>query len=224
MPNFMPALNHVAGIPWKKEGWELCHQQFILVTKCTYHSPHNWQSGDPTQMFVDPVSTTSWYSARSRPKPMGTVYRIWKYVTNTKLRVNHVHDPVTKISDFFLRKTGGFQWSGLVWDYLEPPRACVNFFRISIASVNGKHHLSEVVFSALVGFSLLEKYPIFGQKQPEVAGSHMRKVRSLVNHRSLVFPQKSRNQVRGICWSIVVMEVPIDCWPQLSSLAQHSIT
>ena len=32
----------------------------------------------------------------------------------------------------------------------------------AIALVNGKQHLSAVVFSALVGFSLLEKYATFG--------------------------------------------------------------
>ena len=36
------------------------------------------------------------------------------------------------------------------------------FSRLSIASVDDKQHLSEVVFSALVGFSLLEQYPTFG--------------------------------------------------------------
>ena len=37
------------------------------------------------------------------------------------------------------------------------------FSRLSITSVDGKKHLSEVVFSALVGFLLLEKYPTFGR-------------------------------------------------------------
>ena len=32
-------------------------------------------------------------------------------------------------------------------------------------------------------------------------------------------PKKSLNQVRGMCWSIVVMEAPISCWPQVLSLA-----
>ena len=35
------------------------------------------------------------------------------------------------------------------------------FSCLSIASVDGKQHLSEIVFSALVEFSLLEKYPAF---------------------------------------------------------------
>ena len=39
----------------------------------------------------------------------------------------------------------------------------MNFSRLSIASVDGKQHLSEIVFSALVGFSLLDKYPTFEQ-------------------------------------------------------------
>ena len=37
------------------------------------------------------------------------------------------------------------------------------------------------------------------------------------------FCQKSLNEVRGMCWSIVVMEAPIFCWPQVLSLAPHSI-
>ena len=39
----------------------------------------------------------------------------------------------------------------------------MNFSRLSIASVDVNQHLSEVVFSALVGFSLLENYPTFGR-------------------------------------------------------------
>ena len=62
---------------------------------------------------------------------------------------------------FFLRKPGGFQWSALAWGVLEPSYACVNFSRLSIVLVDGKQDLSEVVFSALVGFWLLEKYPTF---------------------------------------------------------------
>ena len=37
------------------------------------------------------------------------------------------------------------------------------FLCLSIASFDDKQHLSEVVFSALVGFLLLEKYPTFGR-------------------------------------------------------------
>ena len=85
------------------------------------------------------------------------------------------------------------------------------FSCLSIASVDGKQHLSKVVFSALVGFSLLEKYQTFGCEHPEVTGSHIRAVRSLGNYSSLVFCHKSLNQVRGMCWSIVVMEAPIAC-------------
>ena len=60
---------------------------------------------------------------------------------------------VTKVSDF-LRKPGGFQWSALAWGDLEPSYAYVKFYRLSIVSIDGKQHLSEIVFSALVGFSL----------------------------------------------------------------------
>ena len=65
---------------------------------------------------------------------------------------------------FFLRNPVGFQWSVLAWGNLEPSYTCVNFLPfLSIASVDGKQHLSEVVFSALVAFSLLGKYPTFRQ-------------------------------------------------------------
>ena len=66
-------------------------------------------------------------------------------------------------------------------------------------SVEGKQNLSETVFSALVGFPLLEKYSTFGWEQPEVAGSHIMRVRSLANHRSLVFAKKkSESSVRNV--------------------------
>ena len=45
----------------------------------------------------------------------------------------------------------------------------MNFFRLSIASVDDKQHLSEVVFSALVGISLLEKYPTLFFCEPSYA-------------------------------------------------------
>jgi hypothetical protein len=67
--------------------------------------------------------------------------------------------PVREVSDliFFLRKPGGFQCSALALGNLELSYKCVKFSRLSIAPVDGKQNLSEVVFSALVGFSLLEK-------------------------------------------------------------------
>ena len=59
---------------------------------------------------------------------------------------------------FFLRKPGGFQWSVLAWGDLEPSYARVNFFPpVKSISWYGKQHLSEVVFSALVVFSLYTK-------------------------------------------------------------------
>jgi hypothetical protein len=85
------------------------------------------------------------------------------------------------------------------------------FSCLSIVSVDGKQHLREVVFSALVRFSLLKEYLSFGREQPEVAGSHIRGISSLANHRNLVSCQKSLNKVQGMCWSIFVMEVPIAC-------------
>ena len=60
----------------------------------------------------------------------------------------------------------------------ESSYAFVNFFRLSIASVDGKQHLSDVVLNALVLLLLLEKYQTFGREQPAVAGSHFRRVNS----------------------------------------------
>ena len=66
-----------------------------------------------------------------------------------------IYNSVKKVSDlFFLRKPGGFQWIALAWGNLEPSYACVNFSHLSMASVDGKQHLSEVVFSTLIEFSL----------------------------------------------------------------------
>jgi hypothetical protein len=53
-----------------------------------------------------------------------------------------------------LRKPDGFQWSALVRGDLKFDTNKRIFSRLSVASVDGKQHLSEVVFSALVGFSL----------------------------------------------------------------------
>ena len=57
---------------------------------------------------------------------------------------------------YYLQNPGGFQLSALKWGDLEPSYACVNSSRLSIASVDDKQHLSEVVFGALVGFSFKE--------------------------------------------------------------------
>ena len=53
---------------------------------------------------------------------------------------------IRKVSDlfFFFQKPGGFQWRALAWGDLELSYACMNFFLLSITSVDGKH-LSEVV-------------------------------------------------------------------------------
>ena len=58
----------------------------------------------------------------------------------------------------FFTKPGGFQLSALAWGDLELSYAYVIFFRLSIASADDKPHLSEVVFSALVGFALQGKW------------------------------------------------------------------
>ena len=61
---------------------------------------------------------------------------------------------------FFLRKPGAFQGSHLHEATLKLHTNTCTFYCLSIASVDDKQYLSEVVFSALVGFLLLEKYPL----------------------------------------------------------------
>ena len=60
-----------------------------------------------------------------------------------------------KYPTFFLRKPGEFQWSALAWGDLEPSYSCVSFFPpFNSQLMDGKQHLSDIVFSALIGFSL----------------------------------------------------------------------
>ena len=74
-------------------------------------------------------------------------FKIW--ILNVLLR---------KVSDIFLHNPGGLQWSGPAWFDLEPHTYTWIFSRLSIASVHGKLNLSNVVFSALVKFSLSRKW------------------------------------------------------------------
>ena len=70
---------------------------------------------------------------------------------------------------------------------------------MDIASVDGKQHLLEVVFTALIGFSLLEKYPTSGLLSSGNRRSHIRRVRSMTNQRCLVFSQKkSESSARNV--------------------------
>ena len=123
------------------------------------------------------------------------------------------------------------------------------FSRLSIASLYGKQNLREILFSALVGFSLLEKYPNFGWEKKSDAESlvirqknYESSTRNVLEHcrdggaNCLLTTtpvccaaqhhvgDRGMLQVRGMCWSIVAMEAPIYCWPQLRSFAPHIIT
>ena len=60
------------------------------------------------------------------------------------------------------------------------------FYRLSVTSVDGKQHLREIVFSALVRFSLLEKYPTFGLKK----NRHTWSVRNLITFKVWFSPKK----------------------------------
>ena len=119
--------------------------------------------------------------------------------------------PVRNVSGLIiiLRKPGGFQWSTLAWI----------FSRLSIASVDGKQHLSEIVFSALVGFPLFDKYPTFWG-----GGRHTWNAGNLITLKVWFFSKESLNQVQGMCWSsrdggadCLMTTTPISC------AAQHHI-
>ena len=75
---------------------------------------------------------------------------------------------------------------------------------------NMKFHIAlgtQVVFTAFVGFSMLGKYPSFGRETKQAYLECWKP-----NHtQSLVYRQKGLNQVRGMCWSTVVMEAQIVC-------------
>ena len=84
--------------------------------------------------------------------------------------------------------------------------ACVNFSTLSIASVDGKQHLSEIVFCALVGFIVIKVSDLCARKKLSYLEWW-----KLNRPLSLVFRQESLNQVRGMCLNIVVMEASIAC-------------
>ena len=72
---------------------------------------------------------------------------------------------VTKVSELlFCENLVDFNEASLYEATVNLHTHTLTFSRLSIASVDGKQHLSEVVFSALVGFSLLENYQTFLQK------------------------------------------------------------
>jgi hypothetical protein len=71
------------------------------------------------------------------------------FVSMKKLKHQSIHHSVRKsIRPYFWGNLVDFNEARLH----EPSYACVNFSRLSIASVDGEQDLSEVVFSALVGF------------------------------------------------------------------------
>jgi len=45
-------------------------------------------------------------------------------------------------------------------------------------------------------------------EQPKIARSHVRRARSLSNHRNVVFDQEGLNQLRGMSWCVVMMQLP----------------
>ena len=70
-----------------------------------------------------------------------------------------IYCPIIKESDFFFCENEARLHEAIMNLYMH----AWLFSCLSIASVDGKQHLSEVVFSVLVAFSLLEKYPTFGR-------------------------------------------------------------
>ena len=63
-----------------------------------------------------------------------------------------------------------------------------------------------------------------GGEQPKIARSHVGRVGSLSKHRNVVFGQETLNQLRGMSWCVVIMQLPRFRCPQVRSLAPHSIT
>jgi len=61
-------------------------------------------------------------------------------------------------------------------------------------------------------------------EQSKIARSHVGRVRSLSNHMHVVFGQESLNQLRGMSWCVVMIQLPRSLCPQVRSLAPHSIT
>ena len=62
------------------------------------------------------------------------------------------------------------------------------------------------------------------EEQPKISRSHVRKVGNLSNHRNVVFGQQGLNQLWGMSWCVVMMQLPHSCCPQVWTLALHSIT
>ena len=81
------------------------------------------------------------------------------------------------------------------------------------------------MLSALVGFIVLVKYPTFGREQPEVAVSPTRRVRSLANHRSLIYRKKKFWFKREECVGALSWwrrQLPVD-YNSASCAAQHHV-
>ena len=85
---------------------------------------------------------------------------------------------VTKVYDFiFVRNMVDFNEARLHEATLNLHRHAWIFSRLSITSVDGKQHLSEVVFSALIGYWLTERleqrtwFRLFFYKKPDSWGS-----------------------------------------------------
>ena len=125
----------------------------------------------------------------------------WKQVENNEIftSCNGFTTLLEKYPTFlsFLQKPGGFKWSGLAWGDLQPTYAYMNFFP-PVNSVSWWQTAFERV-CVLVGFSLHGKW---WKNCSSALDSHflaispdIRRVRSLANHRSPVFRQKSLNQV-----------------------------
>ena len=87
----------------------------------------------------------------------------------------------------------------------------MNFSRLSIASVDGKQHLSKVVYSALVGFTSARKLFDLRVGTTRYRREPYQKIKEPGETQKSGFSQKNLNQVRGMCWNIVGMEAPIAC-------------
>ena len=62
------------------------------------------------------------------------------------------------------------------------------------------------------------------RKQPEVARSHVWRVGRLLKDWNSMFRQEILDQVRWMCWSIVMMQLPVFRRPEVWSFAPNCIT
>ena len=117
---------------------------------------------------------------------------LWKTVIQNYQLLQIKYYYIIKVSDLiFFAKTWWISVKSACMRWLEPSYAYVNFFPpVNSVSWWQAAFKREVVFSALIGFSLKGKWRNNWSSTLDPDSPDIRRVRSLANHRSLVFCQK----------------------------------